>query len=104
LCLSFLLALKLAESPSLSSWAGYGLLWAIAALNSPVALTVLPFLTGWICYRLAQARRACFVPGVVSAAVFVAVVTPWFVRNYETFHQFVPFRDTLGLELHVGNN
>ena len=104
LCLIFLLALKLAESPSLSSWAGYGLLWAIAALNSPVALTVLPFLTGWICYRLAQQRRAWFVPGVVSAAVFVAVVTPWFVRNYETFHQFVPFRDTLGLELHVGNN
>jgi 4-amino-4-deoxy-L-arabinose transferase-like glycosyltransferase len=104
LCLIFLLALKLAESPSLSSWAGYGLLWAIAALNSPVALSVLPFLTAWICYRLQWRRKTWFVPSVVSAVVFVAVVSPWFVRNYETFHQFVPFRDTFGLELHVGNN
>ena len=104
LCLICLLALKLAESPSLSSWAGYGLLWALAALNSPVALSVLPFLSAWICYRLQRRRRAWFMPAVVSAAVFVTVVSPWFVRNYQTFHQFVPFRDTLGLELHVGNN
>jgi hypothetical protein len=31
-------------------------------------------------------------------------VTPWFVRNYSVFGRFVPFRDTLGLELHVGNS
>lgn len=102
--LIFLMTLKLEESPSLGGWVGYGLLWAVAALNSPVALSVLPFLTGWICYRLHVRRRAWFAPGVVSALVFVAVVTPWFIRNYETFHRFVPFRDSFGLELYIGNN
>lgn len=103
LCLVFLLALKLESSPSLGLWAGYGLLWAVVALNSPIALSVLPFLSGWICYRLRRVRF-WLVPGLVSAAVFIVVVSPWFVRNYRTFHEFVPFRDTLGLELYVGNN
>jgi 4-amino-4-deoxy-L-arabinose transferase-like glycosyltransferase len=104
LCLIFLMALRLEEAQGLRWWAGYGLSWAVAALNSPVALSVLPFLTAWICYRLQLRRRAWFVPGVVSAVVFLAVVSPWFVRNYETFHQFVPFRSTFGLELRVGND
>jgi 4-amino-4-deoxy-L-arabinose transferase-like glycosyltransferase len=104
LCLILLMALRLEDSPSTKSWAGYGLLWGAAALNSPVGLSILPFLTGWICYRLQRRRRAWFIPSLVSVLVFVAVVSPWFVRNYRVFHQFVPFRDTLGLELHVGNN
>jgi hypothetical protein len=104
LCLIFLLALQLENSASLGLWAGYGLLWALAALNSPVALSVLPVLTAWICYRLRRQGRAWLRPAAVSTLVFAAAVSLWFVRNYQTFHEFVPFRDTLGLELYVGNN
>jgi len=104
LCLIFLLALKLENSASLAPWAAYGLLWALAALNSPVALSVLPLLSGWICCRLRRQARPWLRPAAVSALVLVAAVSPWFVRNYRTFHEFVPFRDTLGLELYVGNN
>jgi len=42
------------------------------------------------------------VPNVVATLLFVAVVTPWFVRNYEVFHRFVPFRDGMGLVLRLG--
>jgi hypothetical protein len=28
----------------------------------------------------------------------------WFARNQRTSHPFIPFRDTIGLELPVGNN
>jgi hypothetical protein len=38
----------------------------------------------------------------VAALAFMAVVSPWFVRNYRTFHQFVPFRDNMGLVLRLG--
>jgi hypothetical protein len=31
-------------------------------------------------------------------------VMPWLIRDYRTFHRFIPFRDGLGLELYVGNN
>jgi hypothetical protein len=40
----------------------------------------------------------------VATLTFLAAVAPWFLRNHQTFHQFIPFRDNLGLELHVGNN
>jgi hypothetical protein len=33
--------------------------------------------------------------------VFVAAVTPWFVRNYRTFHAFIPFRDNMGIALRL---
>jgi hypothetical protein len=41
---------------------------------------------------------------LASTLALVIVVTPWFIRNYSAFGRFVPFRDTLGLELHVGNS
>jgi hypothetical protein len=41
---------------------------------------------------------------LVSAAVFVAVLLPWTVRNYAEFHQFVPLRDDLGIALWSSNN
>ena len=39
---------------------------------------------------------------VVAAIAFLLVVSPWFVRNYEVFHRFVPFRDGMGLVLRLG--
>src|SRR5262249_20795168 len=32
------------------------------------------------------------------------IVAPWLIRDYRVFHQFIPFRDTMGLELFVGNH
>ena len=32
-----------------------------------------------------------------AAIAFLAVISPWFVRNYEVFHRVVPFRDNMGL-------
>ncbi len=31
-------------------------------------------------------------------------MAPWFVRDYETFHQFIPIRSGFGLELYIGNS
>src|SRR5581483_3543248 len=47
-------------------------------------------------------RKPWFVRNAVAALVFVAVVTPWFVRNYEVFHRFIPFRDNMGMVLRLG--
>jgi hypothetical protein len=40
---------------------------------------------------------------VVLAAVCLAIVTPWGVRNYRVLGGFVPLRSNFGLELAVGN-
>lgn len=104
LTLVLLATLYLEEYKSLWMWAGFGLLWGIAGLNSPVVLAVLPFLTAWACWRIHQRGKKWFAPGLLAALVFIAVVSPWFVRNYRAFHKFIPFRDTMGSELRVGNN
>jgi 4-amino-4-deoxy-L-arabinose transferase-like glycosyltransferase len=83
-------------------WILYGLLWGVEALTSPSALSVLPFLGAWTCYQLYKKRQHWFVPNVIAALVCLAVVSPWFVRNYRVFHKFVPFRDNMGLVLRLG--
>jgi 4-amino-4-deoxy-L-arabinose transferase-like glycosyltransferase len=102
LAILFLLSLRLADGLSFKYWAAYGLLWALAALTSPSVLAVLPFMAAWIGVRLYRQQKSWFVPNVVAAAVFIAVVCPWFIRNYEVFHRFVPFRDNMGMVLRLG--
>ena len=102
LSLLFLMVLRFEESRGLWTWAGFGLLWALAALTEPVVLSVLLPLTAWCCYRLHK-KRAHWAMGVATAAlVFAVVIAPWFIRNYEVFHRVIPFRDGFGLALILG--
>ncbi len=94
---------RVAEEDSASLWIGYGALWGLTACTSPVTLSALLLLLGWIGYQ----RRwgAMFFKGAMLAvAVLVLFASPWFIRNYRAFHRFIPFRDNLWLEFHVGNN
>ena len=100
----FLLVSHLQESANLWPWAGFGLLWGLTGLTSPVLLSVLPVMVGWACYRLRGNSRAWIVPLGVCALTFAVVLAPWMVRNYRTFHRFIPLRDNFWLEVWVGNN
>jgi hypothetical protein len=102
LCILFWLALELEAGKPVWLWILYGLLWGVEALTSPSTLSVLPFLGVWTCYRLYRERRRWFLPNFVAAVVCLAVISPWFVRNYRVFHKFVPFRDNMGLVLRLG--
>lgn len=102
LCLLFLMVLKLEKEDKLRNWAGFGLLWGIAALTSPAVLTVLPFLAAWMIYRRHRRGQRWFAVNAMAAIAFIAIVTPWFIRNYEVFHRFVPFRDNMGIVLLMG--
>ena len=100
----FLMTLRLERSTALTAWAGFGLLWGVTALSNPAVLSLLPFLAGWACYRLHRRGRRWGGQAVVALLALAVVVSPWFVRNYMTFHRFIPFRDGFWLEMHVGNN
>jgi len=104
LTLLFLLTLQFERPVNWLAWIGYGLLWGFAALTEPIVLTVLPVMLGWIGIRLWQQKQKWFVPLSVASLAFILSVTPWFVRNYLVFHRFIPFRDSMGLELLIGNN
>jgi hypothetical protein len=84
------------------NWVAFGMLAGLAALTSPAIISVLPFLGGWICYRLHRRSQAWFRPATFAALAFILVVSPWFIRNYYTFHRVIPFRDNLGMVLRLG--
>jgi hypothetical protein len=102
LSILFWMALELEDAKAVWVWILYGLLWGVEALTSPSVLAVLPFLGAWTCYQLYKKRQRWLVPNVVAAVVCLAVVSPWFIRNYRVFHEFVPFRDNMGLVLRLG--
>jgi 4-amino-4-deoxy-L-arabinose transferase-like glycosyltransferase len=102
LCLLFLITLNLENGEKFGSWIVLGLLWGIAALTSPALLSVLPFLAAWLIYRRHRRGHRSLAAGAIAAIAFIAVISPWFLRNYEVFHRFIPFRDNMGLVLRLG--
>jgi 4-amino-4-deoxy-L-arabinose transferase-like glycosyltransferase len=106
LCLCWLLYLAqdLECSPRLKLWAGFGLLAGFAGLTEPSILTVVPFVMMLAAWRLARAGQSWLLPGTVASLVIAAVLSPWLIRDAVVFHRFIPMRDSMGLELWMGNN
>jgi len=105
LLLTFLLLIAsyLENRTRLWMWAGFGFLWGFATLTTPVVLAVLPFLGGWVCYRLHRNRRNWRLPALTAVFALLVTVAPWMVRNYQVFHQPVFLKDNFWMELCIGN-
>ncbi len=82
-----------------------GLMTAFMFLFNPVCGLVLVVFLVWIPVRSKSALLKSSVP-YLAAAMGVAVlgISPWVIRNYLVFGQFVPLRDALGLALYTSNN
>jgi hypothetical protein len=91
-------------SPRLRVWAGFGLLAGFAGLCEPSVLVVAPFLLLLAAVRLARAGQRWMAPGLTASLVLAVTIAPWLVREAVDFHRFIPMRDSMGLELWMGNN
>jgi 4-amino-4-deoxy-L-arabinose transferase-like glycosyltransferase len=100
----FWLTLEVEHDSRLRIWLAYGLVWGLSALSNTATLAFLPFAAGWILWRRRRNFGATLRGGLVSAALFVAIITPWLIRDYLTFHKFIPIRGNFGLELYIGNS
>jgi Dolichyl-phosphate-mannose-protein mannosyltransferase len=109
LALIFLVSLKIA-SPETEQWQGwrgwaiFGVLWGVGALANPAMLSFLPFCGLWILRQRYRRGLPSFGGVVLSSIVFFLILSPWLVRNYETFGRFVFIRDDFGLQFRLGNN
>ncbi|HET8638435.1 MAG TPA: hypothetical protein VFL96_16425 [Acidobacteriaceae bacterium] len=83
-------------------WLLFGLLWGLIGLSNPALLILLPACGIWV--LVGSPTKAVWLRAIASGLVFIAVVSPWMVRNYRVFHAFVPFRANFGAELYMGNN
>jgi len=96
------LALRSGASPA--KWAGYGALWAVAALVNTSLVSVLPFFLLWLAWEAYNQRQPWLRPVAVALLVFVLGLAPWTIRNHRVFGKFVPVRSNFGLEFWLGNN
>ncbi|MFZ0798187.1 MAG: glycosyltransferase family 39 protein, partial [Terriglobales bacterium] len=103
LTLLLLIASYLENRTGLWMWAGFGFLWGLTALTTPVVLGVLPFLGGWVCHRLHRNGRNWKMTSATAAFALIATVAPWLVRNYRIFHHPVFLKDNFWMEVCIGN-
>jgi len=100
----FVYALDLEESSRIIVWLGFGLACGFGALTDPTMLSALIPVAGWMTYRRFKGRYRWKAASAAAVLGFTVMVAPWFIRNFDQFHTFIPFRDNFGLELYVGNN
>ena len=99
----FWLTLTLEDREGSTPWIQFGLLWGVAALNSTILVSFLPASGLWVWHRRIKRGKASLGGIALASFIFIACVTPWTIRNYETFGKFIFIRDNLGAELRLGN-
>jgi len=100
--LVMLRTLRLWQQKSRWAWAGYGALWGLVLLTNPTLSSVFVLLLSWLIWKSpggTRGRRSC-----TTLAAVVLCCSPWTVRNALVFHQWIPIRSTLGLQLWMGNS
>jgi 4-amino-4-deoxy-L-arabinose transferase-like glycosyltransferase len=105
------LALRLKAKPQLRPWLFFGLLWGLIALSNNSLLAFLPFCALWILWpatnpgappsaTASSSIRVGWGGPTLPALLFLAVLSPWIIRNALVFHTFVPLRSNFGAELY----
>jgi 4-amino-4-deoxy-L-arabinose transferase-like glycosyltransferase len=103
LAVIFLVSLVMEEKDGTVPWFEFGFLWGVAALTNTSLLAFLPASALWICYHRFRRRKPFLGGAVTAAAVFAICITPWLIRNYQTFDKFIFIRSNFGAELRLGN-
>src|SRR6266581_4103689 len=103
LAVLFWLTLQLEDARRVKPWIAYGILWGIAALTNTSLLAFLPASGLWAWYRRRKSHLLARAGVALASLFFAATITPWLVRNYETFGKFIFIRSNFGAELRLGN-
>lgn len=103
LAVIFLLTLRMEERSGWRPWATFGTLWGIVALTNTSLLAFLPAAGLWAWYRRARLGKRSLGGVILASAIFFACITPWLVRDYRVFGQFLLIRSNFGEELRLGN-
>ncbi len=96
--------LRIADSVRQRNWIAYGFLWGVVLMANAAVLSLLPLLLGWAVYRNEKKSELAMRHTALACGVIILCCLPWTIRNYVVFHNIIPLRSTLGLQLWVGNN
>jgi 4-amino-4-deoxy-L-arabinose transferase-like glycosyltransferase len=85
-------------------WMGFGLLYGVTILSNPSVVMLLPVLLLIAIFKLRRLDQPWFTKALLASIAFVAVCTPWTVRNEAVMHSHFFIRDGFSLEFYAGNN
>ena len=100
---SLYLGLELKEKPVLVRWALLGLALGMAGLLRQTVLLFVPFLLLWLFWELKKSEVHWW-HFAVPIVIIVLLITPWTIRNYVVYHQFLPLNSNAGYALYASNH
>ena len=105
LCLCWLIYLgqRMEDSPHLGLWTCFGVLAGFAGLTESSILPVVPFLLLLAMRQLTTRGLSPLRPAIAASLALAVALLPWMIRNERVFHRFIPMRDSMGLEMYLGN-
>lgn len=96
------LTFSLERTDERRSWFLYGLLWGVILLTNGSLASLLPVSAAYLILKRKSVRTA---RAIVLSFVFACVIaTPWWTRNWQAFHNFIPLRSNFAMELYLGNH
>jgi 4-amino-4-deoxy-L-arabinose transferase-like glycosyltransferase len=101
--LTLYLSIELKENPTLIRWVGLGLSLGLAALLRQTVLLFAPFLLFWLFMEL-KARGIRWWYFALPVVIIFLVISPWTLRNYLAYREFLLLNSNAGYALYASNN
>jgi Dolichyl-phosphate-mannose-protein mannosyltransferase len=101
--LAFLAIPVLEESDQTQVWLGAGLFAGFTTLVNPALLGPAPFIAGYLAFFRRRQGKKTLVLLAPATLMFVLVLLPWTIRNYQRFGKIFFVRSNLAAEVYYGN-
>ena len=101
--LTLYLGIELKENPTPIRWVGLGLVLGLAALLRQTILIFIPFLLLWLLWELKN-RGVRWWSFAIPVVVIILMITPWTIRNYQVYREFLLLNSNAGYALFASNN
>lgn len=99
---AFFVALEIGERPTWGKWAALGILLGTAVLLRQAFLLFVPFLLGWLAWKVRRRLRWGHLLTVLL--LMASLMAPWTVRNYLVFGRFVLLNTNAGFTFFWANH
>ena len=101
--LTLYLSLELKDDPTLIRWLGLGLSLGLASLLRQTVLLFVPFLLVWLFLEL-RGRGIRWWYFTLPVIIILLMVTPWTLRNFIVYREFLLLNSNAGYALFASNN
>ena len=97
------LSIEVKENPTVLRWVGLGVSLSLAGLLRQTILLFVPFLLFWLFLEL-RTRSIRWWHFALPVVIILLSITPWTVRNYLVYREFLLLNSNAGYALYASNN